>query len=536
MNQTPLTHVYTFSIDSLNSRARAEGLSQELKHLFASVGGAQAIGTDTDHRILTISSSVPLEIQPIKSHLQPLGFHLREGDRRTADPSCSMDVCIDGMTCRSCELTIERSWKKLGGVHSVHVDAAAGTARLQVSGNPPSIEALQAALESKYRVHTGGASTDQKRPSLIQLAGLFGLVLILGMLLGKLGLLKPSLDVGAGMGFGAIFLVGLVAASSSCIAVTGGLLLSAAAKYNQRRGTRDSTARMRPVLSFVAGRIASYALVGGLLGAVGKALSPSPLVTAMITVVAAVYMLVIGLEMLHLAPPWLKGLMPKMPKSLAHRVMDAEGNPHPLAPVGLGAGTVFLPCGFTQALQLYALTTGSFWAGASALFAFALGTAPSLLALGWASNSLKGKAGRFFFRFSGALVIVLGLWNIQNGFALAGYPLALPELSFAPGVEASSGAQANVTDAKGVQVIKMRVTSGYEPNRFTIKAGGPVRWEIDGSQGGGCAMALVSRQLGIQKFLSKGPNVIEFTAPTQPGTYQFSCSMGMYRGQIVVGS
>ncbi|KAA0206570.1 hypothetical protein EDM68_01710 [Candidatus Uhrbacteria bacterium] len=539
MNQPPLPHVYIFEIDSLHSTARAERLNALVREALASVEGAQTIATDTERRLLTLSSSVPLDIVALKRRLVPEGFHVRVHESSASRPSQTMELCVDGMTCRSCELAVERAWKTLDGVQSVQVDAARGTAQVCLSGCGPSLKVLQGALdEKKYRVRPGGerpaASASAPRPSAIELAGLFGLVLLLGILMSKLGLLKPDFAVGSGMSFGAIFLVGLVAASSSCIAVTGGLLLSAAATFNRRFGSAAPVSRMRPVALFVGGRIASYALFGGILGTVGQALTPSPLVTAGITVAAALYMLVMGLDMLHIAPAWLKRFMPKMPKGLAHRVMDAEGNTHPLAPVGLGAATVFLPCGFTQALQLYALTTGSFWAGAMTLLAFALGTAPSLLALGWASSSLKGKVGRFFFKFSGALVVVLGLWNIQNGMTLAGYPLALPELSFTPRVEASSGDRAVTTDARGVQVMRMRVVYDYEPNRFTIKAGQPTRWEIDGSKGAGCAMALVSRQLGIQQFLTKGPNVIEFTAPSQPGIYQFSCSMGMYRGQIAV--
>ncbi|MCR4256590.1 MAG: sulfite exporter TauE/SafE family protein [Candidatus Uhrbacteria bacterium] len=540
MDQHTLSHRYIFNVDALNNASRADQLKDILRRCLATVTGGQKVETDHERRRLTLSSSVPLDIPAIKAELVSYGFHLRVVEDRAPTTSTTMDVCIKGMTCRSCELTIERAWKKLDEISAVEVDASRGTARLHIFGTPPSIQKLQTSLGAdKYHVRKGGeaATADASRPSVMQLVGLFGLVLLLGILMSKLGLLKPNFAVGAGMSFGAIFLVGLVAASSSCIAVSGGLLLSAAANFNQRYGSAvTGISRMRPVLLFVGGRIAGYALFGGILGVVGQALSPSPLVTALITIAAAVYMLTMGLDMLHIAPSWLKRFMPRMPKSLAHRVMDAEGNAHPFAPLGLGAATVFLPCGFTQALQLYALTTGSFWAGAATLFFFALGTAPSLLALGWASSSLKGKAGQLFFKFSGALVVVLGLWNIQNGLTLAGYPLSFPELSFAPRAEASSAAQATVTDAKGVQVIKMRVLYEYEPNRFTIKAGVPTRWEIDGSQGAGCAMALVSRQLGIQKLLSRGPNVIEFTAPTQPGTYQFSCSMGMYRGQIVVVS
>lgn len=361
----------------------------------------------------------------------------------------------------------------------------------------------------------------EKRPSFWQLVGLFALVFLLGKLFSRFGLLKPNVSLDSSLSFGAVFVLGLVAASSSCIAVSGGLMLSVAAQFSTR---------MRPVIMFVAGRIVSYTILGGIIGLIGKAFSPSPLVTGMITVIAAVYMFVMGLEMLHLAPHWLKARMPRMPKKISHAVLNQEGSTHPLAPIVLGAGTFFLPCGFTQALQLYALTTGSFVQSALILFAFALGTAPALLGLGWASGSLKGKAGRFFFRFSGALIIVLGIWNIQNGFTIAGHPLRVSSR-----VEATAATvDPNVTFDGKEQIVTMRVgPQGYQPNNITIRAGVPTKWVVDGTNGGGCLSVLQAPSLGIRQLLTRGQNIITFT-PRETGTIQFSCSMGMYRGQFNV--
>lgn len=452
------------------------------------------------------------------------------------------EIAVDGMHCRSCELTVERRLKKIPGVCAADVSVSRGVASVHCDGEIPTIKQIDEVVKkdgySARPISEGarpnpGADLDERRPSFWRLVGLFGLVLILGSVLTRLGLFKTGVTIGNDAGFWTAFFIGLVAASSSCIAVSGGLLLSAAAKFNERFGIATPMARMRPALMFVAGRAASYGLLGGTIGMIGKALSPSPFVTGLITLSAAAFMLIMGLDMLHLAPSWLKGLLPRMPKALSHRIMDAEGHPHPLAPALLGAATFFLPCGFTQALQLYALTTGSFLKGALVLSGFALGTAPALLALGWASSSLKGMAGRFFFRFAGALVIVLGLSNIQSGFTIMGYPLSVPRFS-APSQAASlmsvdSGAIFDGT----TQVVKMDVDDGYSPDTFTIRAGVPTRWEINGINVGGCISVLQSPQLGVRTRLSPGLNVIDFTAP-QPGTYAFSCSMGMFRGQFNV--
>ena len=461
-----------------------------------------------------------------------------------SQPTHQETICtvrIDGMTCQNCELTVERSWKKLDGVQRVEVNASTGMARLIVNGHAPDIARLQQALgETDYRVTTYAETATpltSSRPSFWRLVGLFALILLLWKVLSGIGLFGGIATFSAGTGFWTVFVIGLIAASSSCIAVAGGLLLSSMATFNRRYASASTAGRMRPVALFIGGRVISYTLLGGLIGLIGTALSPPPLVTGIIAIAAAMYMLVMGLDMLQLAPRWLKRLMPRMPKGLSHRVLDAEGTEHWSAPMLLGGATFFLPCGFTQALQLYALTTGSFWTSASLLLAFALGTAPTLFLLGWASGSLKGKTGRFFFQFSGALVVVLGLWNVQNGFAIAGHPLTWPD---AGGAQAASSGLMDAADGVSYdgrsQIMRMSVDqTGYAPSRFTIRAGVPTRWKIDGTNAAGCGTVIQSPALGIgQRLLKPGENEIAFNAPEQPGIYPFSCSMGMYRGQITV--
>jgi sulfite exporter TauE/SafE len=374
------------------------------------------------------------------------------------------------------------------------------------------------------------APLNDRRPSFFALLGLFALVIMIGSLLSRLGLFHANFAVNGTVGFFSALAIGLVAASSSCMAVSGGLLLATAAKFNEQRAkTNRSGSRLAPVLLFVSGRVVSYAVFGGIIGAIGKTVSVSPFVSGAITVAAALVMLALGLDMLKLLPKWIKKLTPSMPAFISRRVMNADSSMHPAAPMVIGAGTFFLPCGFTQAFQLYALASGSFAAGALVMGAFALGTVPALVALGWFAGSWKGKSGRFFFRLAGAAVIILGIINFRNGYSLMG----LPVLTYNAGAADPAGVAA--ADDGQTQTIGMAIgASGYSPDSFTLRAGEPTRWTVDATNASGCQMGLVSRSLGINKTLAAGENVIEFTAPAEPGTYQFSCPMGMYRGQINV--
>lgn len=439
-----------------------------------------------------------------------------------------MDVCVRGMSCQSCEVKIENAWKKIPGVEHVHVSAANGRARLRIAGEHPSHDTLHAAIaDHGYAVVDAAMPLEKpKRPSVLAILGFFGLALFVGLVLSRLGLLSGGAIGAESTGFVSVFLLGLFAASSSCIAVSGGLMLSTITQWNARLPQAKPWTRMVPVGLFIAGRLASYTLFGGLIGALGALLSPPPAVTAGILIVAAVYMFLMGLDMLGIMPRFIKKLLPRMPKRLAHTVFDAEGRTHPAMPFLLGAGTFFLPCGFTQSLQVYALTTGSFAAGGLTLLAFALGTAPALLALGYASSTLKGAWGRFFFRFAGAAVVLLGIWNIQNGLAVGGW--SLPTIRLVPRTVAQAPVQ------NGEQVVNIRVgDTGYAPSQFTLRAGIPATLRLQGKISG-CTSSFIIPKFGISKNLNpKSVTEIRFT-PTQTGQFGFSCGMGMIRGSFSV--
>jgi len=455
-----------------------------------------------------------------------------------SDTAGVIELQIEGMHCRACELTIERGLKKLAGTSQVDVNAATGRARLSYQGPQPSWHEIKEVVrQSGYKVKgqaASAASSVISRPRWWELLFILAVVLLVGRLLSNWGLLKPNIGSINSSGWWAVFFLGLVAASSSCLAVSGGLLLSSAAKFNERYASSSLAGRLRPVWLFILGRLMSYGLLGGLIGLIGQALTPSPLFTGAITILAALYMLIMGLDMIDLAPQWLKRLLPSLSKRLSHQVLAAENKSHPLMPLLLGAGTFFLPCGFTQALQLYALTTGSFFTSASLLLAFSLGTAPALLALGVAAGSFSGRLRQLFFKVAGVTVVVLGLWNFQNGLTIAGFNVSLSSLSLASSATAVD--DPNVSFDGRQQIMRLVVESnGYSPSHFVVRQGVPARWEIDARSAQGCASIFQAPKLGVKPFLLKRDqtNVVEFT-PQEVGTFTFSCSMGMYRGQVIV--
>ena len=441
---------------------------------------------------------------------------------------------IGGMTCASCALLLERKLTAVSGVTSVDVNHRTGIARISAAADrvPEAQRIISVIKSAGYRVEDENAapslsSLSPEKRKWMEIGGSLLVVFALYKFLEAFDLVSLAPSTSDALSFGGIFVIGLVAGTSSCLAVTGGLLLALAAKHNEIHQAETPWQKFKPLLHFNIGRLASYFILGGLVGLLGQSITLSTKMSGYLSIAVAIIMLWLAMTILQIVP---KGSFPiRPPKALSRWVAGLSESDHPMAPFTLGAMTFFLPCGFTQSLQLVALASGSFFTGAMTMFIFALGTLPSLVGLSAVSSTATGTFSRLFLRFSGALVMLLAFFNLHSGFALTGIDLSR--------VFASGNDQAAVAPAVagGVQEIAMKVTSnGYEPSTLAIKAGLPVRWIVDGAGAQGCTSVLVVPDLNISKALSRGSNIIEFTAPSTPGRLAFSCSMGMVRGSFTV--
>jgi sulfite exporter TauE/SafE len=303
--------------------------------------------------------------------------------------------------------------------------------------------------------------------------------------------------------------------------VTGGLLVALAAKYNEANPYLSDRERLTPHFYFNVGRIVSYTLLGGAIGALGAALTLTPATSGALTLIASATMVMLGLNMLGLFPS-IGQYLPRLPRALSGRLHDASSYETKSAAFLLGTATFFLPCGFTQALQLYVLSKASFTTGALTMLGFALGTLPALLSLSTISSLARGALQRHFLRFAGAAVILLGIINVQYGLVLTGSGMN------AGAVRPLATKSAHVEGTNEPQRISMKVVGlDYEPNQFTVKQGIPVQWWIDASEADGCGRLLVAPQLRIQKLLSASSSTLITFTPEKSGEYAFNCGMGM---------
>jgi hypothetical protein len=248
-----------------------------------------------------------------------------------------------------------------------------------------------------------------------------------------------------------------------------------------------------------------------------------------IQIAAGVFMILMGLNMLGMFAS-LRALTPRMPQSLA-RWLDARKKGKGPLIVGLLNG--LMPCGPLQAMQLYAMGTGSPARGAAAMLAFSLGTVPLMFGLGVFGSMMSEKFAGKAMKAGAALVMVMGVVMLNNGATLSGLGFIATPVSVS--ASARSDAAQNEARVSGtVQEVTSELPRRGYPS-ITVSAGVPVRWNLHAENGriNGCNNAIVIPEYKIERRLQVGDNIIEFT-PTRAGTFRYSCWMGMIRGTITV--
>jgi plastocyanin domain-containing protein len=87
---------------------------------------------------------------------------------------------------------------------------------------------------------------------------------------------------------------------------------------------------------------------------------------------------------------------------------------------------------------------------------------------------------------------------------------------------------------QGVQQVRIEVQGGYSPSVIRVEAGRPVQLDFHRTETGGCTEEVVLPDFGIRSFLPPHRTTPVVFTPTNPGSYEFTCGMGMVRGRLIV--
>ncbi len=325
---------------------------------------------------------------------------------------------VNGMHCKACVLLTESELLEVPGVS--RAISTLETTSVEIVGNfgDKSAEEIAALLSEPMKKHGYSLSVEKKNKVVnwgdfkfaIPIALLFAVFFVLLQKMGIVNLVDAS-----SVSFGTAFFVGIIASLSTCMAVVGGLVLSMSATFAK------SGDRFKPQFLFHGGRLISFFIFGGVIGLIGSAFTLSSTATFVLNVVIGIVMIILGINLLDIFSST-KKLSIGMPKFVSRHALGITKLNHSATPILVGIATFFLPCGFTQAMQVYTLGTGSFLTGALTMFSFALGTLPILALVSFSSFSMKEstKAG-IFFKTAGLIVIMFALFNIVNGLVVVGF-------------------------------------------------------------------------------------------------------------------
>lgn len=453
-------------------------------------------------------------------------------------------VPIKGMHCASCELLIMDELESIKGVTSASVSLKTRSATITSTEGISYDTIIKAVETAGYEVGT----ESEKKPiissnlniwkdfviGLMVVAGLYIVYRVFG-----LDTLAASATSGSGSNGTVALVIGLTAGFSTCMALIGGLVVSVASKYAENHPTQTPLQKFKPHIFFNLGRIISFIILGGVIGAIGSAFALKGTALGLLTIAVGAVMLILGLQLTQLFPRITKGLT--LPSGIAKKLgitarKDREYS-HKNAFL-MGAVTFFLPCGFTQAMQLLAVSTGNPIEGAMIMGAFAVGTAPGLLSLGGLTSIVKGAFARRFFRIIGVVVIVMAMLNFSNGLNLAGVKLSLDNLipKSAPTSVSSVTEQSGATGDSVVLNAIYQSGKDISPSKFTAKVGQKTTLTVDvKDNGSGCMSTIMIIGLNdTPQYLQKGKKILLDFVASQPGTYTIACAMGIPRGSITV--
>lgn len=381
-----------------------------------------------------------------------------------------------------------------------------------------------------------------------------------------------------------IFLTGLTTGGLSCLAVQGGLLANVIGRQAKTEIETDEpqTSSAKPkskhdlisyyeqhshpkktprtfqkditlsIILFLCAKVAAYTLLGFVLGWLGTMLQLTPLARGLLSLAITVFMVGTAFRLLNVHPifNYFQIQPPKFTRTFIRR-FSKSAKEDVTTPLFLGTLTVLIPCAITQAMMILAIGTGNPLSGALIMLVFTLGTSPLFFILAYFATKLGERLSVQFVRIVALLILISSLYSLESGLNLIGSPISYgaykerllaqnqeiekqpttPVETVPPPVNDQQVPEEKNLPEKQTLVINA-TDNGYEPRILKAKANVPVTLKLVTNDTYSCSRAFVIPSLNIQEILEEtGIKTIDIPAQ-KSGFLRFTCSMGMYTGNI----
>ena len=413
-------------------------------------------------------------------------------------------VKIDGMHCSHCENTIRTSLLKIDNIKSIEFEK--NIAIINYTGEIEKYEVIRSVIKSGYVTKDEfiGDNKESLKTDIEAKEFIFflSIIIIVAFLIYKIFNFNifnfiPTIDTNITLGM--LLFTGFFT-SLHCISMCGSLNLVA---------TIDKSKSIKKSVLYNLGRLISYTFIGGLVGLLGSVLSINDTISGII-IIAGVMMFIMSLNML--------GVVHIKNVKLFNFTRSSK------SPFIIGLLNGFMPCGPMQAMQVYALSTGSFFLGALSMFLFCLGTIPLMFVSSLVFNIIKGEKKIILNKIAAILIFILSLSMFIRGLSYLNINL--------PFFNTDNFVEAKMVDGK--QVVEFDLAYDNYQNMIVHKdIPVEVIIHVDKKYLTGCNNELKIKEFGINKKLEIGENIIEFT-PKYVGEFTYSCWMNMITNKIKV--
>ena len=256
---------------------------------------------------------------------------------------------VQGMTCQNCKQKIEKKLSRRKGIWRAEVNLKTKMLYLSYDEEVISLTVIKELLADMGYELEEAEENREKQKVLLYLGVAAVFFLLLNEIMPDFSLL---LTQGSKVSIIMLFIIGITT-SFHCISMCGGIALSqvVADKSNFKRN-----------LMYNAGRVISYTVLGGFIG---SGITLGNRVFAIVPIILGVFMIMMGLNNAGLlsleSMPFMQKINFKL-AALRGKLGTDKG------PFVLGLLNGLMPCGPLQLMQIYALSTGSFMAGALSMF------------------------------------------------------------------------------------------------------------------------------------------------------------------------
>jgi uncharacterized protein len=423
-------------------------------------------------------------------------------------------IKVLGMTCKNCEQKIKKSILKLKDIVDVNISLETKMITIKYINNKFNEQKIKKEINDLGYKYKGVINNNNNKPvNSKDIIIIFISIIIVYLIIDKIvgyKFITNIPNISNNISLPMIFIIGLLT-SIHCVGMCGSINLAVSTSNNKT---------LKNTLLYNLGRIISYTVIGALVGALGSVLSLNYYIQAIIILIAAILMLLMGLSTLGLIPNYLYKFMPQIPK--------IKNSKNKTLLIGLLNG--LMPCGPLQAMQLYALSTGSIILGALSMFLFALGTIPLVLGVGILFTKLNNKYNYIIQIISSILIVLLSLLMMNRAISLLDLKITNPIKNIIK-ENYQNYAIAKIIDNK--QYVTIELKDGYTP--VIVQKDIPLVFNIkvDDIRYYGCTNTVKIPSLNISKKLKNGDNIIELT-PTKIGNIRYTCWMGMVNSNIKV--